>query len=194
MDLVRLGLERGRTAEDAVDIITALLTAHGQGGSGYADKEWPYHNSFLVADRRAAFVLETSDRHWAVRHVADVASVSNHVSIADDWDALSDGRSARHRRRLWPAEADRRFDFAAASRHRWFRGRVGRPAPAHVRPFRRGRADCASTPSRRAARPLRPGRPATDLTPGSPQYFSVCMRRSGRHDDMSMIARRGGDG
>jgi len=179
MDLVRLGLERGRTAEGAVDTITALLTAHGQGGSGYADKEWPYHNSFLVADRHAAFVLETSDRHWAVRHVADVASVSNHVSIADDWDALSDG-AIEHAIAAgwWPSEADRRFDFAAAYRDTAM-------VPEAVSSGRHQRTCALLTAAQgglrvdalKAALRDHYGRigPPHDLTPGEPQYFSVCM-------------------
>ena len=179
MDLVRLGLERGRTAEEAVDTITALLAAHGQGGSGYADKEWPYHNSFLVADRRAAFVLETSDRHWAVRHVADVASMSNHVSIADDWDALSDG-AIEHAiaEGWWPADADRRFDFAAAYRDTAL-------VPEVVSSGRHQRTCALLAAAQGALRvdalkaALRDhyGRvgPPHDVTPGEAQYFSVCM-------------------
>ena len=33
MDLVRLALERGSSAEQAVDVMTGLLEAHGQGGA-----------------------------------------------------------------------------------------------------------------------------------------------------------------
>ena len=117
MDLVRLGLERGHSAEEAVDTIAALLATYGQGGAGYADTPLPYHNSFLVADRRAAFVLETSDRQWAARRVNDIASLSNHLTIATDWDALSSGAIEHAIAAGWWNEArDERFDFAAAYR------------------------------------------------------------------------------
>src|SRR5206468_10622834 len=50
MDLVRLGLERARSADEALEVLTDLLVAHGQGGSGHAHVDWPYHNAFLIAD------------------------------------------------------------------------------------------------------------------------------------------------
>lgn len=117
MDLVRLGLERGRDAAQAVEVIGGLVERYGQGGSGYADKDWPYHNSFLVADRSAAYLLETSDRRWAVRRVRDIGSASNHLSIGDDWEALADGTIEHAIAQGWWDEArDTRFDFAAAYR------------------------------------------------------------------------------
>jgi dipeptidase len=179
MDLVRLGLERARTAAQAVEVMTALIEAHGQGGSGYADKDWPYHNSFLVADRREAYQLETSDRRWALRRVHDIGSASNHLGIGADWDALADG-SIEHaiEHGWWDEASDGRFDFAAAYRDTT----VAPPAISSGRHRRtcellaegRGRL----TPARlRAAlrdhygHPLhRPGR-----TPDDEQYFAVCM-------------------
>lgn len=117
MDLVRLGLERGRSAAQAVEVITALAEAHGQGGSGYADTDWPYHNSFLVADRRDAYRLETSDRRWALRRVRALDSASNHLGIGADWDALAAGTIEHAIANGWWAEdAASRFDFAAAYR------------------------------------------------------------------------------
>jgi secernin len=84
MDLVRLGLERGRSADDAIDVMTDLLERHGQGGSCAEGKDDPYWSSFLVADPHGAWVLETSGRTWAARRVDDGAAISNRVSLGRD--------------------------------------------------------------------------------------------------------------
>ena len=84
MDLVRLGLERGRSADDAIDVMTDLLEDHGQGGPCADRKDDPYWSSFLVADPEGAWVLETSGRTWAARRVDDGAAISNRVSLGRD--------------------------------------------------------------------------------------------------------------
>lgn len=89
MDLVRLGLERGATAGDALDTITALLEAHGQGGSGEEDPPDPYWSSFLIADPHGAWVLETSGRTWAARPADDGAAISNRITLRTDWTRAS---------------------------------------------------------------------------------------------------------
>ena len=65
MDLIRLALERADTARGALDIITGLLDAHGQGGNGGFQHKLYYHNSFIIADPGDAWVLETAGRLWA---------------------------------------------------------------------------------------------------------------------------------
>ena len=65
MDLVRLALERATTAREGVEVITALLEAHGQGGGCAEGDDWTYHNGFLLADRTEAWVLETAGEWWA---------------------------------------------------------------------------------------------------------------------------------
>jgi secernin len=83
MDLLRLALERARTAEEAVQTLISLLEEHGQGGGcGHEDRGFTYHNSFLVADRRGAVVLETAGRFWATEAVKHGArSISNGLTI-----------------------------------------------------------------------------------------------------------------
>lgn len=82
MDLLRLALERSTTADEAVQTIVSLLEAHGQGGGcGHEDRRFSYHNSFLVADPRVAFVVETAGAHHAVEPVRGARSISNGLTI-----------------------------------------------------------------------------------------------------------------
>ena len=65
MDLLRLGVERGQSAKEALNVITDLLEEFGQGGGcAYGQQGWTYHNSFLIADTKEAYVLETADKWW----------------------------------------------------------------------------------------------------------------------------------
>ena len=83
-DLVRLALERGISARQAVDCLMDLVTRHGQGDNG-AD------HVFLVADGHEAFVLETAGSHWALQVVGAVRAVSEVCLLRQDWDRLSRG-------------------------------------------------------------------------------------------------------
>jgi hypothetical protein len=89
MDLVRLGLERGHRAEEAIDVITSLLERHGQGGVADATTGEPYWSSFLVVDPSSAWVLETCGRTWAARPVDSGAAISNRLTIRNDWTRAS---------------------------------------------------------------------------------------------------------
>jgi dipeptidase len=91
MDLLRLALERAVTARGAVDVVTDLLERHGQGGGcGHEDRNFTYHNSFIAADAREAFVLETAGKKWSVEQVTGVRSISNGLTIPGFAEAHSD--------------------------------------------------------------------------------------------------------
>lgn len=85
MDLVRLGLERGNTARQAMEVITTLLGQYGQGGSCIVGADY-YYSSFLIADPDDAWVVETSGKHYAVKHVTQSDSISNYLTIGTDFD------------------------------------------------------------------------------------------------------------
>jgi dipeptidase len=66
----RLGLERSQTAEQAVEVITELLERYGQGGPcSDIIPHFTYHNSFLIADPKEAWVLETVGKIWAAEKI-----------------------------------------------------------------------------------------------------------------------------
>ncbi len=120
MDLVRLALERGRTADQALEQLTGLLATHGQGGSGEQDHDEPYFSSFLIADATSGWIVETSGRTWAARPVATGAAISNRISLDTDWTRASADVAAGRSFQDWrdplapTAIADLRLDATRA--------------------------------------------------------------------------------
>ena len=100
MDLVRLGLERGANAAESADVICELVETFGQGGRcSYEDTGFSYHNSFLIADHREAWVVEAAGKRIARKRIDEgVYAISNDVT-------LPELRSIRDRIRPWVARA-----------------------------------------------------------------------------------------
>jgi len=87
MDLLRLGLERGATALEALEIIVELLTEHGQGGNCAEHFTMTYHNSYLITDKTEAWVLETASQYWVAEKITSgTRSISNNLSIRNKGD------------------------------------------------------------------------------------------------------------
>ena len=111
MALRRLGLERADTADAAVEVITALLEKHGQGGSCGHTSDLRYDNSFLVADPAGAWVLETAGREWAAQRVESSRSISNAITLGRDADLVSTGLVRHAVDKGWSRSATQ-FDFS----------------------------------------------------------------------------------
>ena len=86
MDMIRLALERTKTAKQAVDYIIYLLERYGQGGNCGYTKKMQYHNSFIVADKTDAYVLETAGKYWVMKKVVDIYTISNGLTLENDFD------------------------------------------------------------------------------------------------------------
>ena len=114
MELIRLGLERGRTAAEAVDVITGLVSEHGQGRFTNDGDVKTYDNGYIVADGREAYIVETADREWAVKRVESSVGIGNLYSIGTDWDTLSADAERRALEAGWWVEGRGRFDFGGA--------------------------------------------------------------------------------
>ncbi|MFX1293399.1 MAG: C69 family dipeptidase [Promethearchaeota archaeon] len=115
MDLLRLGLERGKSARESLNTITSLLEEFGQGGSCAANNpSWTYHNSFLIADAKEAWVLETAGKWWIAEKVKNkVRNISNGLSIHTKFDLTAEGLiDYAIERGYW--DSSRPFDFANA--------------------------------------------------------------------------------
>jgi dipeptidase len=112
MDLLRLGLERGATAAEAVQVITDHLEKFGQGGNcGHLSRRW-YDNSFIVADANEVFVLETLGRRWATERAPATRAISNTYTIGTTITACStDLEQFAREQGWWNGE---KFDFSAA--------------------------------------------------------------------------------
>ncbi len=115
MDLLRLALERGKTAHEAMHVIIDLLEKYGQSGDCEYAGDWGkanYHNSYILADPHEAWVLETAGRYWAAKHLTHgVYSISNIYSIERDWDEAHP-RLVEHAIKMGWAKSATDFNFA----------------------------------------------------------------------------------
>ncbi len=176
MDLVRLGLERGRDAREALEIIAALVETNGQGGSAFAPGEAGYHNSFLIADSECAWALETSGRRWAARRV-EIGALSNHFTLDTGWNIGSRDLESFARAEGW-WRGSGRVDVSVAYRNPHVPPRLSegrRRRSLELLEQGRGRHD-VDTFQTLLRDHLGGGlAPPTDATTDDERYFTLCM-------------------
>ena len=133
MELLRLGLEYGKSAEEAVSIIIEFLERYGQWGSAVQGKnheEGSYDNAFMLVDRNEAWLLETAGKRWVADRVDNgVRSISNELTIRKTWTKGSkDIKKHAYQRGWWNRDRED-FDFALAySNHEYYSRQV-----SHIR-------------------------------------------------------------
>ena len=151
MDLLRLGLERGKTSHEAMHVIIGLLEEYGQCGDCEREGEWGdanYHNSFLIADPKEAWVLETAGRYWvAKRIIRGVYSISNIYSIEKNWDEAHPNLVQHAIQQGW-AESAEDFNFARAYGDYW---KKESPDPGSMQIRRNSTLSCLEADCKRIA-------------------------------------------
>jgi len=119
ISLVRLALERGKTAREVLDVMGEFIEKYGQWGSGlagYGDLDGSFDLSYIIADGKEAWILEAVGHEWAAKQIKKgVANISNYLTIRGDWDLCSDNMVQNAiDKGWWPADKREEFDFALA--------------------------------------------------------------------------------
>jgi len=105
-DLVRLVLERGHSARQALDLVTDFIERFGQSGT-------QGDHVFLLADATEAFV-EAAGRHWALIECQQTRAVCDTGLIRQDWRRLSRGLAERILAERWWTDDGTKLDFHSA--------------------------------------------------------------------------------
>jgi hypothetical protein len=100
-DLVRLALERGRSALAAADVITDLVQRHGLKSD----------HIYLIADSSEAFVLEACGNYWALLECGHTRVVTGAAMIRQDWRRLAPGLAAQVIEKGWWQDDGSKIDF-----------------------------------------------------------------------------------
>ena len=123
MDMQRWVLARADDTEHAVELLTGLIETVPQGGRmGHRHRGFRYHSSFMVADARGAWAVESAGNFWAKKRITGCYSMSNALQLEADADAVHPDAFAHAKSRGWARSAG---DF---SFHRAF----GRPAMGYL--------------------------------------------------------------
>ena len=93
MDLLRLGLERGKDSLSAAHTIVEYLEKYGQGGSNDQFKDEYYNNSFLISDGKRVLELYIIGSEYLLREVNRFDTISNSVARERESEKADIGKS-----------------------------------------------------------------------------------------------------
>ncbi len=104
-DLVRIILERAKTAREAVDVIAALVPKFGQAWNGIM---------FEIGDPNELWVVAITGPRWVAKQYTDtVAARSNQYQIRDDYDLAAPDLVSFAIEQGWVPEGTERIDFTS---------------------------------------------------------------------------------
>ncbi len=112
-ELVRLTLERSRSACQALDLLTDLIARHGQGRFPSCPAETSDH-VFLIADPQEAFAVEAAGSFWALHKCQDIRAMSDLGLVRQDWQRLAPGLAKRVISSGWWGDDGSKLDFAGS--------------------------------------------------------------------------------
>ncbi|MGE4554389.1 MAG: C69 family dipeptidase, partial [Desulfovibrionaceae bacterium] len=102
-DLVRLVLERAKTAREGVDVIAALVPKFGQAWNGIM---------FEIGDPKEIWVVAITGPRWVAKKYTDtVTARSNQYQIRDDYDLASPDLISFAVKQGWAPAGTKRIDF-----------------------------------------------------------------------------------
>lgn len=102
-DLVRIVLERAKTAREAVDIIDSVVSKYGQAWNGIM---------FEIGDPNELWIVEITGRRWAAKKYTDtVTARSNQYQIEDDYDLASSDLVSFAESQGWVPKGTKKINF-----------------------------------------------------------------------------------
>lgn len=180
MDMLRLALERCNTAQQALELIIQLLSDYGQDAcGGYRNRSFFYSNSFLIADPKEAWVLETTGPFWAAEQTrSGFRSISNILTIGESFDFIHKDAAHFAMRKRWQ-KPGKPFHFAHAFSD-WFFSTMGRGKHRQQTSTAMG-TSCAGVMDVRAAIDILSTHypPSDRFKPSRCNTASICMHATG---------------
>ncbi|SDE38391.1 C69 family dipeptidase [Sporomusa acidovorans] len=102
-DVVRLVLERAKTARERVDVVANLVEKYGQSWNGIM---------FEIGDPNELWIVEVTGHRWAAkRYVNTITARSNQYEIGDDYDLCSKDLVSFAVEQKWVKEGTQRINF-----------------------------------------------------------------------------------
>jgi secernin len=111
-ELTRLTLERCRSARQALDVLTDLISRYGQAPARHARAKGDH--VFLVVDPSEAYAVEAAGNAWVVQEIRETRAAGDVAVIRQDWDRIAPGLAGRAIEQGWWNADGSKLDFVGS--------------------------------------------------------------------------------